>query len=133
VLYTKDVLASCDELATKGLRLVEACLAKSPDATGLFASLGLMSTLERLMTFRAADWSTASLKAVAFCTLQHLRHAHHETPLNSSLHVAALLARWALVCLLTTSGKRTDPFPIYGRYAAGRHTGANCQMNCCSW
>ena len=91
----QDMVESCDELSTKGLHLIQACLVKSPDATGLFASLGLMPALERLMTFRAMEWSPASLSAAALCTLQHLRHAHHSTPLTSPLHVVALLARYS--------------------------------------
>lgn len=92
--FQQDMVTSCDELSTKGLHLVQACLVKSPDATGLFASLGLMPALERMMTFRAMEWSAASLSAAALCTLQHLRHAHRSAPLTSPLHVVALLARF---------------------------------------
>jgi hypothetical protein len=88
------MIASCE--GSDGLVLVEACLARSPaDATRLFTSLGLMSTLERLVTFRSRELSVNSLRAAAVCTLHHLRYS--PTSLVSSLHVTALLARYIYI------------------------------------
>lgn len=92
---TQDSLSVHGGLSSNGILLVDTCLEKSPGIVPQFVSLGLITSLERVMKFHVSSLSPRALRSLASCIIHGLRAVDNSlSSLNSVLHLVVLLARY---------------------------------------